>query len=203
MLQGKVLLLDRCPHCNVAAPHLLNDMSTVTEDSTGRIRRIWVGYSCQSCGGVVLTEAPNLGGGSTVVSEIWPKPQSVDEAIPERAKMFLAQAISSIHAPAGAAMLCASSVDAMLKEIGLKQGKLYGRIKQAAEQHLITQEMAHWAHEVRLEANDQRHADEEAELPDTADAQRMIEFVQALGQFLFVLPSRVHRGREQTQAGKA
>jgi len=94
-------------------------------------------------------------------------------------------------------MLAASSVDAMLKEKGLKQGKLYGRINEAAKQHLITEEMATWAHEVRLDANDERHADEEAELPSTDDAERVIEFALALAQFLFVLPSRVERGRRK------
>jgi hypothetical protein len=48
--------------------------------------------------------------------------------IPDRAREYLEQAISSISAPAGAIMLAASSVDAMLKEKGLNSGKLYSRI---------------------------------------------------------------------------
>ena len=92
-------------------------------------------------------------------------------------------------------MLAASAVDAMLKAKGLSQGKLYARIKEAQSQNLITAEMAAWAHEVRLEANDQRHADEDADLPNETDARKCVEFVQALAQFLFVLPSRVARGR--------
>ena len=89
-------------------------------------------------------------------------------------------------------MLCASSVDAMLKQKGFKDGRLYDRIKAAANDHLITSEMAEWAHEVRLDANDQRHADESAELPTKPEAQKCIDFTTALGEFLFVLP-RVER----------
>ena len=55
--------------------------------------------------------------------------------------------------------------------------------------------MAAWAHEVRLDANDQRHADEGAPLPAEADAAKVIEFAKALAEFLFVLPARVARGR--------
>lgn len=109
--------------------------------------------------------------------------------------MFLNQAINSLHTPAGAVMLTASSVDSMLKAKGYKDGVLNSRIKKAAEDHLITPEMAEWAHEVRLEANDQRHADEDAPLPDEADAMKAIEFAKALAQFLFVLPDMVTRGR--------
>jgi hypothetical protein len=53
-------------------------------------------------------------------------------------------------------MLCASAVDAMLKAKSYKDGTLYGRINQAAKDHLITPEMAKWAHDVRIEANDPR-----------------------------------------------
>ncbi|MNJ69013.1 hypothetical protein D3C77_653150 [compost metagenome] len=83
----------------------------------------------------------------------------------------------------------------MLKEKGLKEGSLYKRIDAAAAQHLITAEMAIWAHEIRLDANDQRHADDEAVLPNEADADKVIEFATALAQFLFVLPARVAQGR--------
>ena len=83
----------------------------------------------------------------------------------------------------------------MLKHKGLTEGSLNSRIRLAAERHLITSEMADWAHEVRIDANDQRHADDDAELPNEADAQKAVEFALALAQFLFVLPSRVESGR--------
>ncbi|MDF5870849.1 DUF4145 domain-containing protein [Pseudomonas aeruginosa] len=128
------------------------------------------------------------------IRDIWPPVKSVESSVPERARTFLEQAIASIHAPAGAVMLTASSVDAMLKEKGLRDGTLYKRIDKAATEHLITPEMAKWAHEVRLGANEQRHADEDAALPDEADAERAVEFALALAQFLFVLPARVAAG---------
>jgi len=91
-------------------------------------------------------------------------------------------------------MLAASSVDAMLKAKGYTDGSLYSRIDQAAKDNLITKDMAAWAHEIRLEANGQRHADAGAALPTGNDAVRVIEFAEALGQFLFVLPARINRG---------
>lgn len=93
-------------------------------------------------------------------------------------------------------MLTASAVDAMLKAKEYNDGSLYSRIDQAAKEHLITAEMKAWAHEIRLDANDQRHADEGAPLPNEADARKAVEFAQALAQFLFVLPARVKRGRQ-------
>ena len=94
-------------------------------------------------------------------------------------------------------MLTGSAVDAMLKDKGFKEGNLYKRIEAAVSANLITKEMAAWAHEIRLDANDQRHADEEAELPDVANATKAVEFASALAQFLYVLPTRIERGRKQ------
>jgi predicted protein tyrosine phosphatase len=97
-------------------------------------------------------------------------------------------------------MLAASSVDAMLKSKGLNDGSLYSRIEQAVKEHLITPEMAKWAHSVRLDANDQRHADNNATLPNEDDAKKVIDFVQALGTFLFVLPERVNKGIQEAKS---
>jgi len=126
---------------------------------------------------------------------MWPAPEAVAQELPERAGAYLSQAIASLHAPVGAVVTAASAVDAMLKAKDYREGSLYARIDKAVADHVITREMGAWAHEIRLEANDQRHADEEAPLPTGEDAARVIEFAKALGQFLFVLPARVARGR--------
>jgi len=189
------LNLSRCPHCRVSLPRLAEKGGFDTTTHFGGNPRRWKFYLCASCGGVVTAASRQK---SPSVIEYYPRLQTADEAIPDRARNFLNQAIESLHAPAGAVMLCASSVDAMLKEKNLKEGSLYERIEAAAKDHLITSEMAEWAHKVRLDANDQRHADESAELPTQAEAQKCIDFTRALGEFLFVLPSRVERGRKGT-----
>ena len=130
------------------------------------------------------------------IARIWPTPAEVALELPTRAKEYLGQAMGSLHAPAGAVMLTASAVDAMLKAKNYREGSLYSRIDKAKADALITAEMAAWAHEVRLDANDNRHADEDAPLPDLEAAKRAIDFANALAQFIFVLPARVERGRK-------
>ena len=188
---GSILDLRRCPHCRVDNPNLVRQklFSTQAYDTTNG--RVWGIYSCNRCGGVVTAAAL---GENQWVNETYPSEIEVDENIPTKAKAFLNQAIDSIHAPSGAIMLAASSIDAMLKEKGYKDGKLYGRINKAATDHLITNEMAKWAHEVRLDANDERHADDDAELPNSSDAKKTIDFALALAEYLFILPSRIERG---------
>lgn len=185
------LSLDRCPHCSVANPNLAQISRSETRDHEGENLRRWAFYACGNCGGVVTASATQFG---QPIQEIFPSSTEVHNDVPGRAKDYLAQAVASIHAPAGAVMLAASSVDAMLKEKGYIAGTLYNRIQSAVDDNLLTTEMAIWAHEVRLDANDQRHVDDEATLPSTDDAKKVIDFATAIAEYLFVLPARIQRG---------
>jgi hypothetical protein len=191
------LELPRCPHCSVDTPRLRLQHQFETSSHHNQNRRYWRIYSCARCGGVVTASATN--GFDHPVCDLFPAPPSVEQDVPDRARNYLEQAIASIHAPAGAVMLTASAVDAMLKSKGLTEGSLYSRIEQATKNHLITDDMNAWAHDVRLDANDQRHADDAADLPSEADAKRAIDFARGLALVLFVLPARVQRGRQDAK----
>jgi hypothetical protein len=191
------LIVGRCPHCSIASPNLFKNHQVETRDHLGQNIRWWYVYICGRCGGVVSACAKKQ---ETDVIAYFPSSRTVKEDIPERPRAYLQQALESLHAPAGAVMLAASAVDAMLKAKGYAEGNLYGRIENAAENHIITKDMATWAHEVRLDANDQRHADQAASLPTADDASRAIDFATALAEIMFVLPTRVQRGIEQAHA---
>jgi Domain of unknown function (DUF4145) len=183
--------LNRCPHCNVDKPTLAVVANFATNDFSNLISRAWKAYACSRCGGAVVAAARSPNG---QVTETYPSTTDIDEAIPDRAREYLNQAINSLSSPSGAVMLAASAVDAMLKAKNLKEGNLYSRIDKAAKDHLITSDMASWAHEVRLDANDERHSDENAAMPKTTDAKRCVDFALALAQFMFVLPAKVQSG---------
>lgn len=183
--------LDRCPHCGVDRPLLHQLSQWETHNYLGENLRRWRVYQCSRCGGVVTAAASNFEG---PVTECYPSVSEVDSTLPEKARAYLQQALSSLSAPAGAIMLAASAVDAMLKAKGYKDGSLYSRIDKASAEHMITPAMAQWAHDVRLDANDQRHADDTMPLPTPDEAKRAVDFAAALGEFMFVLPARVQRG---------
>jgi hypothetical protein len=130
----------------------------------------------------------------TTITEIYPSVPIISDSIPEKPRELLRQAQSSLHTPAGAIMLSASAIDAMLKERKYVDGSLRDRIDKAAKDHLITEAMAQWAHQIRLDANVQRHADKDIGLPSYDDAKLMFDFAIAFAEYLFVLPSRVTRG---------
>jgi hypothetical protein len=191
-----------CPHCGISRPNLARTGDTpVTWDHTKHHAYRWAIYACSSCGQATLVGVEGHASGSSYRGDLeikgtYPPPRSVAGSVPDRARSYLLQALGSLSAPDGAVMLAASAVDAMLKAKNLTDGSLYSRIKTAADTHLITADMEGWAHEVRLDANDTRHADHLRPHHTTESAQRVVDFALALAEFLFVLPARVTRGRD-------
>jgi hypothetical protein len=190
---GDYLALERCPHCSVHKPDLKRQ-GLFEEPSPGSAMWSWGVYFCQHCRRPVVAGGPRSERVVPSAVLIIPEPSDIDEAVPEPARRYLQQAREALHAPDGATMLAASAVDALLKAKGYAEGRLYDRINRAAGEHVITQDMAAWAHQVRLEANDPRHADVSRPHATEEQAKQTLEFAQALAQFLFVLPARVARG---------
>ncbi|MCG8641443.1 MAG: DUF4145 domain-containing protein [Desulfobacterales bacterium] len=183
--------LDRCPHCGVDRPTISILGNYQTQNFDKSVIRHWATYSCKRCGGAIVASAKQM---NYDVTDIFPKSPEVDPSVPPKAQSYLTQAINSKSAPAGAVMLTASAVDAMLKAKSYTEGGVYQRIEAAVNDHLITPEMAQWAHEVRLEDNGREDADEAAALPSAEDAEKVIDFALALADFLFVLPAKIQRG---------
>jgi Domain of unknown function (DUF4145) len=197
--------LDRCPHCNVANPAL--ELKHQFDAAPARanlmaqrgIGYVWHIYMCRTCAGLVSAAAVRTdprsmyGQSGNRIPLLWiiPAPKYLDKNLPSRVAHYLGQAQESVASPSASIVMSASAIDAMLKEKGLKDGSLFTRINKAAETGIITKDMAHVAHDVRLGANDERHADEDTALTTDEDARRCLEFAEAIAEMIFILPTRV------------
>jgi hypothetical protein len=130
---------------------------------------------------------------------MYPSVESIPNNMPQKAQRFYKQSMESMHAPDGAIMLAASAIDAMLKDKGFSDGSLYSRIELAAKNHLLTEQMKEWAHEIRLSANEPRHADDNFEGASKEDAEQVLQFAKALGEYLYDLPSRIEKWKSKAE----
>lgn len=207
-----VYKLSRCPQCGVATP-LIEKVSQASlhlerSHSYGDDRWYFTGR-CSRCRNHILfygsthskrdfetKEPPELN-----IIRSFPSLEIAAEELPQMALKFFQQALESKHAPDGALMLTASAIDAILKDKGYLKGTLFQRIKAASDDGLLTSEMTSWAHEIRLSANEPRHADDRFEGATPEDAEQIIAFAKALGEYLYVLPAKVQKW--QTKALEA
>ena len=196
------LPLPRCPHCGRADPLLVrvwnNDGKPLPRADGGKAW-YWSAFACRSCSGVVTvrgkqTEAKNFSGVGVhglVPDAMFPEAMHVDDTVPSEAARYMKQALETQHAPDACVLMCAASIDAMLKDKGLKTGSLFARLEEALTQQLIPKALSDWSHWGRLDANGSRHADEAASPLSDEDAERSIGFARAMAEYLYVLPAKM------------
>ena len=191
----------RCPQCGTAWPTMQKQWGSalIVPRVQSGYGRNWAVYQCSTCKEMVMTASRMGNQGTLDIEKTYPPTDTVDAALPDKARTYLQQAMESLHAPDGAAMLIGSAVDAMLKAKNLTDGSLYSRIDKAVGAHLFTEEMGEWAHAVRLGSNRPRHADTDDPHVSIEEAKQALEFATTLGLILFVLPDRVARGRAATE----
>jgi len=201
------LQVDRCPHCSTANPTLIRRHVFYVQPKKASYLAAfpnncflqWHVYTCESCAGLAAVAsrvaATQVQFPQNQAAE-WmvPAPDPISADVPEPAARYLLRARETISSPEASVVMSASAVDAMLKKRQYMAGTLYTRIKKAEEDGVLTKEMAAWAHDIRLDANDERHADHTAEAPTLKDAERCLEFAETIADLLFVLPARVKRG---------
>ena len=202
--------LARCPNFRIAVPHLSQRYIAAVTKRKATLIPVWGAYECSSCNFLVTAMCmmdwakatqnlqAYLNQDRPEARAVYPTPMAVDDDLPERPKRYLEQAINALNAPDGAVMLAGSAVDAMLKLKGYNDGSVYVRINQAVERGELTKDMSEWAHSVRLEANKPRHADLDEAHATEEGAKQSIEFAKALGDFMFVFPARVERGKRKS-----
>lgn len=202
-LQG----LENCPQCGVSNPNLSYVTHVPHPHVSSDTRSCWIIYQCSTCHDIVagrgiftvlnLTQRPNstLDNNPRMADALIPASRTVDADLPPSARRYLIQAINSLNAPDGAVMLAGSAVDAMLKVAGYVDGSAYARIEKAVSDHILTPAMREWAHSVRIESNKPRHADVDQPHATKEIAEQTIRFAEALGEYLFALPSRIERGK--------
>ncbi len=201
------LRVERCPHCALAHPAIVQqhafDTSPAHKPRQGVSILQWNVFVCQACGGLLGAALPKAANGSfaTIPGKppkyqwVIPAPRALSGALPERVAYYLGQAHQTLTSPSASVVMSAAAVDAILKAHGLKDGSLYKRIEDAVGQGIITKAMAKIAHDVRLDANNERHVDENASPPSHEDARRCFDFADALAEMIFVLPNRVTRAK--------
>ena len=205
--QVNTLSLGRCPHCHVASPALV--MMTQTDICIGAVNReprrfgLW---QCTSCGNCVADRINDRVGysGKSVRTGVWPTETiGASEAIPEPARRYLQQAIDSISTPDGAVMLAASAILSMHKAKKYNKSKLFEAIKLAVADNALTPELEAWAHKLRLDSNDPRHADDDHPHKTTEEAKELVEFARMLGEIWFVLPAKILKKQQLNDKSKS
>ena len=190
--------LRRCPFCRITRPAMVRVWTSdgPTDRSDGGKPRAWSAFMCTSCGSICSAEGFNDSNQASI-RNVYPSDWSPSDRIPESASRYLQQAHDTLHAPDASVVMSASAIDSMLKSLDLSEGALHKRIEEAVSKGYLTKEMSRWAHNVRLNSNNPRHADIGKPHLTQEEAHNALAFGRAIAEILFVLPSRIPETRKE------
>lgn len=203
---------ETCPHC-------LKDNAVMMfiKEATLASGLYSLVFQCRSCLRLLIAEvATSVNGGPEYFSKNSPFPITVNKSdrmvvralypqcskteapkfTPDRAAKFFVEAKEDFaHGRyETSAMNCRKVIDIATKNLHLgDEDKLVRRISALRATGLITQEMADWAHIVRIDTNVAVHSDEEF----TADeVDQLLKFTEVFLTYSFTLPAMVKAKRE-------
>ncbi|EPB6104899.1 TPA: DUF4145 domain-containing protein [Yersinia enterocolitica] len=204
---------------DITCPHCLKDRAVLKYLNEAHLSpsRFSIIFQCQSCFKLLVAEVEtDVSGGPEIFSksqiypiainnhprfeliDTYPSKQcfSAPKSTPERAAKFFMEAKDDFARGRyeTSAINCRKVIDIATKHLQLKEeDKLVRRISALREIGLITQEMADWAHIVRIDTNGAVHSDEKF-TEDEVD--ELLKFTEVFLTYSFTLPAMVKAKRE-------
>lgn len=187
---NKFIIFPLCPHC-------LQESVAFYFSSAHNGVSFWVCGHCQKgvCAESQVTGSAVLNFNQLIT--IYPKPK------PATAPKFTPPSIANLYLEAttcqktktftAAAIVARKTIEVAVNQLGGTGSNLLKKIDHLATEHLITQSLAVWAHEIRLIGNDAAH---ELEPPTAEDVQQAIFFAEMFLTYAFTLPGMLEERRK-------
>lgn len=201
-------MIIECPYCeNHVDAEVVGKHESVPE-------QIGVPY------GIILVECPDCGVASLFSREyeqvsrdgdwdwgkpiqLWPNPPKYYKSnLPDIVRRSLEEANKCCKAKAydACAVMCGRALEGICKAYKTKKKALGGGLKELRESGVIDGRLYEWSDELRLQRNVGAHAS--AIKVSKADAQDLLEFSEAICDYVFVLSKRFEEFKSRKQASK-
>ncbi len=131
-------------------------------------------------------------------SRVWPEPERYFSwEIPEEIRNSLQEAMICFKASAfnASTVMAGRALEAICRHFGTAKSLLGAGIKELREKGIIDNRLAEWAAELQKARNLSAHAS--GEKTSREDAEDLLQFVNAICEYVFVLTSRFERFMER------
>ncbi len=201
-------MIIECPYCESKVDGILKgEHSSYTEQDAYPFKTLL--FECPVCknslvGGQELVDTGPDSEAWTSVSRLWPEPEHfIHWDIPGIAHSSLEEAQKCYKAKAysACAVMCGRTLEAICKEYDTKSQVLAGGLKELLDRKVIDERLFQWGEELRKHRNIGAHAT--GEKISKEDARDLLDFVNAICDYVFVLSAKFERfmQRKAEQSG--
>lgn len=188
-----------CPHCNTNSNFSLqttiNGRFGSSKNNQACAFEI---QQCQNCNGLILIHFEKLGSQSKEIL-VYPSLSPIlDSSIQQLAASDYIEGIKCfyINANKAAATMFRRSLQQIMIDKGASGKRLVDQINDLRNKRIITDDLADWANEIRFLGNDGAHpVDDGLDEIDSEEINQIIEFINGLFQYIYVMPAKVAQSR--------
>ncbi|MCH7923527.1 MAG: DUF4145 domain-containing protein [Nitrospinae bacterium] len=134
---------------------------------------------------------------------VWPEPERYpDKNIPQLVRDSLLEARKCLRATANksCAVMCGRALEGIFTEYKITRGSFQSKLKTLLDKGYIDKRIYEWGDAIREKRNIGAHATEER--ISKQDAQDVLEFTQAICEYVFVLAKKFDNFKERIQKAK-
>jgi Domain of unknown function (DUF4145) len=201
--------LRKCNHCDAVREMTLCTSyqdSWYYEDADLRGYTTWRLYQCPACEKPTLQEESFLEGDPEAdKKELYPGERPSLKGLPYKVKEEYSEALKLQNVSLNA---CANGIrrtlEGVCKEENAVGTDLFEKIKDLADkQGRIPKQLADMAHLIRMLGNLGSHSDEDEDEVTSKDLTTMIEFVEALLEYIYIAPAKIKLVQDRLAKKKA
>ena len=194
-LEGRFHLLVDCPYCSSRVDGEVKGEHEVFVPEEGFPFKATL-LECPVCHSPLVAGQDYVQTGPesyewTEASRLWPKPEhGIDWSIPTIVSVSLEEARRCFSAKAftACAVMCGRALEGVCRHFETKSKNLASGLKELREREIIDTRLFQWSDELRKFRNLGAHATEEE--VSIVDAQDLLDFVNSICQYVFVMAKR-------------
>jgi hypothetical protein len=191
-----------CPHCNTKS-NFTNKTSQQGFFGSPENRNL-VAFDieqCQNCNGLVLIHKRFKENNAREEVLMYPAVSPfLDESIYKPAAMDYLEGMRCffINANKAASTMFRRSLQQIMIDKSASGKRLIDQINDLRNKRIITDDLADWANEIRFLGNDGAHpADDGLDEISPDEISQIIEFINGLFQYIYVMPAKVAQSRQR------
>jgi hypothetical protein len=173
-----------CTNCNALVDGEV--LYSYAEETSGGPPCIWFFSRCPKCKIALLAAQEDYGGEKSPIFRVYPPGEkTLSYAVPDGIKKSFVEAQACFKAQAftACALMCRKTLEGICVHHSVKSRALAAMLKELKDQGLIEARLFEWADALRMSGNEAAH--DTAVVISSAEARDLIEFTEALIEYLF------------------
>ena len=192
-------MLVECGKCSARVDGKLLAEVPYQDDGEPPSRHVFL--QCPACGGAILIDQSDYGGGWETFTRLYPPQRQAHFRLPNNVRLSFDEALKCFQAKAyiAAVLMCRRTLESVCHHHVANMRTLQHGIEELGRQKIIDGKLVEWADALRRDGNLAAH--DPTSKVEQQDASDLVDFTQALLEYVFILEQKFQAFKERRAGG--